>query len=448
MNRIAPATTGSIPPMPMRIRIRIRMGTGLGLGLGVSMSMSMRVDVRDNMSRLAGRLLAGLVLAWLVFVATASVTNAANAVGPEIVIPTFTPNVVDSAGVLSRSEIDSINATLQRIREQSDIWGALYIVDSLQGESIESLADRAFNKTWSLGRKGDDNGVLLVLAIQDHRSRFEVGYDLEGILTDVTVASALSRMAPLMREGRISEAVTQAFNDLATVKSGGTIAPPAAVEDRTRDKTTNFAGGWLVWGIYTLFLWLTPSCAAWLRLHRARQLAQLEPSYQLTRDIEVNGGKMTPGWLALDSTDVKSRLGVNLALTVILGFGFFGAGTDVDVFRFLLPITALLGVLYAWLYYRFTSARYSSPEAYTDWVRRRRDDAHDLVQKGYMFETSPGYFDYTQAWYSSEEYRESQRRSSNSSSSSSSSSSSRSSSSWSSSSGGGRSGGGGASGSW
>ncbi|WP_267118461.1 TPM domain-containing protein, partial [Xanthomonas sacchari] len=118
-----------------------------------------------------------------------------------VAIPPYTPNVVDPAGTLSADDTQRINAALQRLRKRQHIWGAVYIVPSLQDEPIERLAERAF-RTWRLGRQGSDNGLLLVLAMQDRRSRFEVGYGLEGVLPDVVARHALDDyLAPRLRQG-------------------------------------------------------------------------------------------------------------------------------------------------------------------------------------------------------------------------------------------------------
>lgn len=107
-----------------------------------------------------------------------------------IEIPAFTPNVVDPGHALDTAGTSAVNAELLRIRETSGVWGAVYIVDTLDGESIEEVAVAAFEQ-WQLGQQGVDNGLLLVLAIDDRRSRFEVGYGLEGSITDVAARQAL-----------------------------------------------------------------------------------------------------------------------------------------------------------------------------------------------------------------------------------------------------------------
>ena len=131
-------------------------------------------------------------------------------------LPAFTPNVVDPGHLLDADSTDAVNAELRRIRA-SGILGAVYIVDTLDGVPIETVANEAFEK-WELGKKGVDNGLLLVLAIRDRKSRFEVGYGLEGPIPDLVAAHALQHyLAPRMREGDVAGAIVDSFAFLARV---------------------------------------------------------------------------------------------------------------------------------------------------------------------------------------------------------------------------------------
>ena len=152
-------------------------------------------------------------------------------------IPAFTPNVVDPGHVLDAAGTERVNAEIQRVREASKVWGAVYIVDTLGDESIEELAVRAFEH-WKLGQAGVDNGLLLVLAMSDRKSRFEVGYGLEGTITDVAALHALDAyLAPKMREGDTAGAIVDAFGYLSRVVEQDPVAMEelAAVADQTED---------------------------------------------------------------------------------------------------------------------------------------------------------------------------------------------------------------------
>jgi uncharacterized protein len=100
-------------------------------------------------------------------------------------VPEFTPNVTDRAGALSASEISSLNRTIARLRSESHIYAAVLIVRSTSPETIEQAALQTFDR-WQLGQKGIDNGLLLLVALDERRVRIEVGYGLEGPIPDAS----------------------------------------------------------------------------------------------------------------------------------------------------------------------------------------------------------------------------------------------------------------------
>jgi uncharacterized protein len=77
---------------------------------------------------------------------------------------------------------------------------AIAVFKSLDGESLEDVANRLFQK-WRLGSKKLDNGVLLVLFVEDRKVRIEVGYGLEAVLTDAASSQIIREaLAPRFRE--------------------------------------------------------------------------------------------------------------------------------------------------------------------------------------------------------------------------------------------------------
>lgn len=108
--------------------------------------------------------------------------------------PAFVPNVVDQAQILTASEIEELNQTIQQIRDYRGIWAAVLIINSLNGEPIESAAVNTF-ASWQLGKRGADNGLLFLVAVQDRKMRLEVGYGLEGELTDAYARQIIDQIA-------------------------------------------------------------------------------------------------------------------------------------------------------------------------------------------------------------------------------------------------------------
>ncbi len=133
----------------------------------------------------------------------------------------------DYAGLLSPAERERLEALLTERERAAGPQMAIAVFRSLDGESVEDVASRLFQK-WRLGSKALDNGVLLVLFVQDRKVRIEVGYGLEAVLTDA-VSSQIIReaLAPRFREQRYAAGL-----EAAVIAVYERIAPSAATEQR------------------------------------------------------------------------------------------------------------------------------------------------------------------------------------------------------------------------
>jgi len=120
-------------------------------------------------------------------------------------VPYLSGRVVDHAEILSPARRDRLTAALKAHEEATGNQVAVLTVPTIDGESIEEYAARVF-ATWKLGRKGEDNGVLVVIVPQDRKMRIEVGYGLEGTLTDVAAARIIRNlMTPRFKTGNYDE---------------------------------------------------------------------------------------------------------------------------------------------------------------------------------------------------------------------------------------------------
>jgi len=120
----------------------------------------------------------------------------------------------DEAHILSQDTIDMLEKELQGYEDSTSNQIAVLIVSSLDGESIEDYSLRV-TESWKLGQKNKDNGVLLLVAIDDHEMRIEVGQGLEGVLTDA-VSSRIIRneMAPAFRRSDYNAGVVAGVNNI------------------------------------------------------------------------------------------------------------------------------------------------------------------------------------------------------------------------------------------
>src|SRR5436190_7836476 len=98
-------------------------------------------------------------------------------------LPALTGRIVDQANLLPGAERSALEAKLADLETKSGIQLVVATVRSLDGQEIEPYANALF-RAWKLGEKTKNNGVLLLVAPTERRVRIEVGYGLEGTLTD------------------------------------------------------------------------------------------------------------------------------------------------------------------------------------------------------------------------------------------------------------------------
>ena len=144
--------------------------------------------------------------------------------------------VVDTAQVLSAREREELNAFLTATSEQTGVQVAVLTVPTLNGKSIEDFGIAAA-ESWGLGQKGADNGVLLTVAMQEREVRIDVGYGLEGTLTDTTCGLIIRQsIIPAFRAGDYAAGIKAALEQIVAVATeGATIAPQESEGDSPAD---------------------------------------------------------------------------------------------------------------------------------------------------------------------------------------------------------------------
>jgi uncharacterized protein len=139
--------------------------------------------------------------------------------------PTLTGRVVDQANVLSAGARDRLTVRLADLEHKSGIQLVVATVSSLQGEEIEPYATGLFN-TWQLGEKTKNNGVLLLVASNERRVRIEVGYGLEGTLTNyLAKVIIVNAITPRFMVNDFDGGVTRGVDDIITALTGPHTGP-------------------------------------------------------------------------------------------------------------------------------------------------------------------------------------------------------------------------------
>lgn len=132
-----------------------------------------------------------------------------------------TPQLVtDMAGVLSPEQKQALENKLVAIDDSSSNQIAVVILPTLDGNPIEEYATKLFRE-WGIGNTKTNNGVLLLIAVEDKKIRIEVGYGLEGAIPDITAINIIDNdLKPAFREGAYYEGIDKATDDIAKAAVG------------------------------------------------------------------------------------------------------------------------------------------------------------------------------------------------------------------------------------
>lgn len=142
--------------------------------------------------------------------------------------PKLTGRVVDDAALLSGGERAALTEKLRAHEQAKSNQVVVATVPSLQGYAIEDYANRLF-RHWKLGQKEHDNGVLLLVAPNERKVRIEVGYGLEGLLTDATSKLIIQRkIIPAFKKQAYAQGIKDGTADVLDVLAG---TPPEWIKD-------------------------------------------------------------------------------------------------------------------------------------------------------------------------------------------------------------------------
>ena len=148
------------------------------------------------------------------------------AAGAEVAVPPLSGRVVDQTGTLSAGDIDALTQKLKGLEKRKGSQVAVLIVPTTQPETIEQFSIRAAD-AWKIGRRKVDDGALLVVAKDDHKLRIEVGYGLEGALTDVTARRIIDEIiVPHFRTGDFAGGISAGVDRITRVIDGEPLPAP------------------------------------------------------------------------------------------------------------------------------------------------------------------------------------------------------------------------------
>lgn len=128
--------------------------------------------------------------------------------------------VTDETGTLTSSEVNTLSQKLQSFDKNTSTQIVVYMIQSLDGESLEDVSNTIAEKN-KIGRKGKDNGVLIFIAKGDRKIRIEVGYGLEGVLTDAVSSQIIRKeITPSFRNNNFYEGINKGVDAIISVTKG------------------------------------------------------------------------------------------------------------------------------------------------------------------------------------------------------------------------------------
>lgn len=140
--------------------------------------------------------------------------------------------VNDFASALNADEKTTLETTLKDFHDKYGGEVAIAIVPSLGGDAIETYANTLFRE-WGIGQKDKNNGVLLVVAIEDRKLRIEVGYGYEGVLTDARSSEIIrNTITPYFKQGAYGLGVVSGVKDILVVLETGEVPASGTVESK------------------------------------------------------------------------------------------------------------------------------------------------------------------------------------------------------------------------
>jgi uncharacterized protein len=151
----------------------------------------------------------------------------ASAAFADVAVPQLTGRVVDQTGTLSSGDIAALSEKLRDFETRKGSQVVVLIVPTTAPETIEQFSIRVA-ESWKIGRKKVDDGAILVVAKDDRHLRIEVGYGLEGALTDVTSRRIIDEdIAPKFRSGDFAGGITAGVDRMIRVIDGEPLPAPS-----------------------------------------------------------------------------------------------------------------------------------------------------------------------------------------------------------------------------
>jgi uncharacterized protein len=166
--------------------------------------------------------------------------------------PELTGRVVDDAGILNLTTRNELTDMLAEHEHTTGEQVVVVTLGSLQGFSIEDFGYQ-LGRYWGIGQKGKNNGVLLIVAPKEHKVRIEVGYGLEGTLTDATSRTIIeTKILPSFKRGDFNAGVLAGAKSILKALRGSEVIEPSDASNEAPEGNPQ-ATNWMI--LIAIVLW-------------------------------------------------------------------------------------------------------------------------------------------------------------------------------------------------
>ena len=170
-----------------------------------------------------------MIQAWVKTLTFVALLLSAPLSGAEVAVPLLHPRVTDLTGTLPAAEAAQLEQKLAAFEAKKGSQVAVLIVPTTHPETIEQYSIRVA-EAWKLGRKGVDDGALLLVAKNDRTLRIEVGYGLEGVLPDAMAKRIVEEIiVPKFRQGDFAGGIAAGIERILNVIEGEPLPPPQSM---------------------------------------------------------------------------------------------------------------------------------------------------------------------------------------------------------------------------
>ncbi len=162
--------------------------------------------------------------------------------------------VNDLAGLMQPQEVAALEQKLVAYDDSTSSQIAVVTVPNLDGNDIADYAQKLY-ESWGIGRKGKDNGILVLVAQQEHLARIQTGYGLEGAVPDALAKRIISNtLVPAFKQNQYYAGLDRGTDQLISLAKGEYKADPADARPQgQRDRSGSGPGLWIFIGILVLF---------------------------------------------------------------------------------------------------------------------------------------------------------------------------------------------------